>query len=142
MIDSLKIIITKNNNIMYIDLFPFDYQKSRYKRGYQELFWKNSYKTLGPGYEIDRPSVDHSLFNKKEDGSYESKINLAGTEKEDIEVSIENNILEVTTATKTIKHPIPKTADISTASADYKNGILTIKISPSKESEKKVLEIN
>ena len=134
MIDSLKIII-KNNKIMYIDLFPFDYQRSKYKRGYSEPLWKNfTYVGL--------PKTDHSLFNKKEDGSYESKINLAGTEKEDIEVSIENNILEVTTDTRTVKNPIPKTADISTASADYKNGILTIKIPPSKESEKKVLKIN
>jgi HSP20 family molecular chaperone IbpA len=72
---------------------------------------------------------------------YEVDFNLAGFKKEDISVTVDNNILKISAKQERREYakslPLPKKADIKAASLVYENGLLNIKVNK-RESAKSI----
>ena len=89
---------------------------------------------------------DHSIEDCLEDkDSYNYKINLAGTDKKDIKVSVEQNnnnedFLVVKSKKTQRTYLIKDNCNKNSITAKYKNGILDIKIN--KKESAKPIEIN
>lgn len=106
--------------------------------------WFNKINTEGEPYnlknlkfqKLSTMMVQNLL---EEDKKYE--INLAGTDKKDISIEVNDTYLEV--LVKGGEHTyinFNKYQDTENITAEYKNGLLTISI-PKKQKEKRVIEI-
>ena len=83
--------------------------------------------------------MDEGKIITKEDRVYE--VNLAGTDKKDISIEIEENQLFVYIKEEFKKYlNLYDYDDVENITAEYKNGLLTISI-PKKQKEKRVIEI-
>ncbi len=76
---------------------------------------------------------------------YEVDFNLAGFKKEDITLTVDNNILKVSAKQEGGVYSrsllLPKKADIKTASVAYENGLLNIKINKKQSAKSFELKI-
>jgi HSP20 family protein len=92
--------------------------------------------------ELDHSNPDH----KETKDGYQFEVNLAGTKREDIKVSLEDGLLKVTSekgGTKYAKNfQVPKKADTSSPVARYEDGILYLKINKKQESKPVDIKIN
>ena len=94
-------------------------------------------------HEVD----DDALHDYEEDSNgYQCELNLAGYKKENIKVSIDNNLLKVTAKQGDRSYSkaftVPQKADTSSSSVRYEDGVLYVKINK-KESAKTIeLDIN
>lgn len=80
------------------------------------------------------------------DSSYSCQINMAGIEKENINVSIDGGLLKVTAEQDGHKYNstayIPKKSDPSNASVEYKNGMLYLILKKQERHKSIELEIS
>lgn len=96
--------------------------------------------------QLNMHYLDHSIEDCFEDEkSYNYKINLAGTHKKDIDVSIEQNnknedFLVVKSGKSKRTYFIKKDCDKDSISAKYENGILNVQIN--KKESAKPIKIN
>ena len=92
--------------------------------------------------DFSHPSSDHE---ETKDG-YQFEVNLAGTKREDIKVSLEDGLLKVTSEKGGVKYAknfqVPKKADASSPVARYEDGILYLKINKKQESKPVDIKIN
>lgn len=86
--------------------------------------------------------LDDNVYGYEEDESgYQYELNLAGYKKENIKVSIDNNLLKVTARQGDRSYSkalsVPQKADSTSSLVRYEDGILRIKINK-KESAKTI----
>lgn len=98
---------------------------------------------------IIKKYYDLPIVSKDEDG-IEIKLTLAGYEKEDLEISIEDNLLTISTIenlTETLESfersfEIDEKIDSKSGTANMKAGILTISLNYKKPKKAKKIKIN
>ena len=94
-------------------------------------------------------SFDHLLYEdndnsyKETEDGYEYQLNLAGFKKENIKVTVENNLLKVKAEQGdrvfSKAYTVPRKSDSSASVAKYEDGILYIKIN--KKASEKAIEL-
>ena len=86
-----------------------------------------------------------SYWSEK-DSSYSCQVNMAGIEKENINVSIDGRLLKVTAEQDGHKYSstayIPKKSDPNDASVEYKNGMLYLTLKKQERHKSIELEIS
>ena len=89
---------------------------------------------------------DDDAYYKETEDSYKYQFNLAGFKKENIKVSMENNLLKVKAEQNgrvfSKAYTVPRKADSTASVAKYEDGMLYVTINK-KDSEKAIeLEVN
>ena len=128
-------------SIKLFDLFLDEpvYTNSVFATFYDKCKTKNFVKQ---DYTINYNSPDH----EDESGNYCLELELPGIKKEDVKISVENNILEIKAERKdrntlvARKYTLSKNVDSDKISAKMEDGILTI-ILPPKNQEKEKLKL-
>lgn len=78
---------------------------------------------------------------KKEEDKLTLELALAGKSKDDVKISIEDNLIYIDTSDDTKRFRASDELDLTDIKADMKHGLLSVKI-PYRKSRKQLIKIN